>query len=185
MPDQTSVTSSVKIFPWIGIAEPRPIDDVLEIFFESSATTTFASQAARQEFSQKWLLRYLHELPQSCFAAITASGRCAGYLAGAFATPLGPGLFADHDHLAAFREEISRAPAHLHINVRSDWRGRGLGARLVEAFIDACRVRQICGVHVLTGLGQRNNTFYRRCGFKEIATRDFGGRSLCLLQRLL
>lgn len=50
-----------------------------------------------------------------------------------------------------FHREVSPAkyPAHLHLNVHQGFRGRQVGHRLIERFVEQAKSRGLAGVHVL------------------------------------
>ena len=57
-------------------------------------------------------------------------------------------------------------PAHFHINVAKNWRGRGLGTKLVESFFEMLRKNEISGVHVRVRKNDRRaSRFFRSLGF--------------------
>lgn len=58
-------------------------------------------------------------------------------------------------------------PAHLHMNVEAAWRWRGVGTKLIEAFIGDLRGAGIPGVHLYCGADPV--PFYLRQGFKELS----------------
>ena len=58
-------------------------------------------------------------------------------------------------------------PAHLHMNIDADFRRTGVGARLINQFVEDLRQRQVSGVHLFCGAGPV--PFYKRMGFDEVA----------------
>ncbi|MBS1985840.1 MAG: GNAT family N-acetyltransferase [Bdellovibrionales bacterium] len=71
------------------------------------------------------------------------------------------------ERLAEWRTEYA---AHLHINFRSDVRGRGLGRQLIEAFVADLRQQRVNGVHLFCG--DSATAFYRKAGFAELARHE-------------
>ena len=56
--------------------------------------------------------------------------------------------------------------AHLHVNVRRDFRGQAVGRRLVERFFDSARAAGVRGIHL--GVRENNRSacrFFERLGF--------------------
>lgn len=155
------------------------------IFFSSSATQSFASEAERAAFRERWLGRYLDNWPERFWIATAEGDGIVGYLAGSLIDPAASPLFEDHAYLQAFRHLTRLYPAHLHINVDESWRRAGLGARLITAFCDDARREGSPGVHVVTASGARNVPFYLRNGFAEVGTTDWNGRNLVMLGRPL
>ncbi len=79
--------------------------------------------------------------------------------------------------LAARRGEFPSAdptvyPAHLHINVSAGWRGRGLGERLMTAYLAQLRTEGVAGVHLeTTTLNTAAVRLYRSQGFELLEAR--------------
>lgn len=68
----------------------------------------------------------------------------------------------------------SQFPAHLHINLSAEARGKGTGQKLVSCFFDELRERigaAAGGVHVFCGPDPV--PFYERVGFRELERIDF------------
>ena len=63
-------------------------------------------------------------------------------------------------------------PAHLHINVDSAWRGRGLGQRLMEAYLQQIRGLGVPGVYLeTTSLNEVACRLYEKMGFRLLEQR--------------
>jgi ribosomal protein S18 acetylase RimI-like enzyme len=139
------------------------------VFFETAplAPTTGPERAA---FRHLWLGQYLRHEPNFCHIALGADGAVLGYLVGCLIDPSTSERFASLSYFSDFADACRRYPAHLHINVTAHARGRGLGARLVDAFAADVRAAGLPGLHVVTGSAQRNVRFYERIGFTRIAT---------------
>ncbi|HEY0835383.1 MAG TPA: GNAT family N-acetyltransferase [Azospirillum sp.] len=142
-----------------------------EIFFASSVRTAFASDAGRGAFLRTWTGWYVDHAPHDVLFWRDADGRVAGYLTGCRDSAAATELFGTIPKYDAFADLFARFPAHLHVNVRADRRGSGIGAALVEAFAADCRAAGRPGVHVVTGIGARNVPFYTRNGFTEAVER--------------
>jgi ribosomal protein S18 acetylase RimI-like enzyme len=146
------------------------------IFFESSNTKTFASHEARAAFRERWFGRYLEQYPSWCFVAQATDGTVAGYLVGSLDEPT---TFDD------FGSAAQAFPAHLHVNLAPQFRSRGIGADLIEAFVRDARAAGVKGVHVVTSADARNVRFYERVGFKPRATTTTNGGELVFLGRAI
>jgi ribosomal protein S18 acetylase RimI-like enzyme len=73
-------------------------------------------------------------------------------------------------------EIAARYPAHLHIDLLPEGQRRGLGRRLMNAYLDALRQRGVPGVHLAmdpANTGAR--AFYDRLGFTELPHPDGDG----------
>jgi ribosomal protein S18 acetylase RimI-like enzyme len=65
-----------------------------------------------------------------------------------------------------------RYPAHLHINVDENWRGVGIGFRLMQSYLDQLIYEKVPGVHL--GTSSENEVacrLYTRMGFKLLDAR--------------
>lgn len=146
------------------------------IFFEASNTKSFPSEEARAAFRERWFGRYLRDHPRWAYVAQAVDGTVAGYLVGALDEPSG---FED------FASAARAFPAHLHVNLAPQFRNRGIGADLIEAFAaDAARAGAK-GVHVVTSADARNVSFYDRVGFKPRAKTTVNDAELVFLGRTL
>jgi GNAT superfamily N-acetyltransferase len=158
----------------------------IEAIFFAASGRTFADSAEREAFHERWLGRYLHGGTDALFLALAPGGRVAGYLVGAITDPACERRFADIAYFrGAFRELTRRFPAHLHINLAPEFRNRGLGVRLIDAFGAYASQGGAQGVHVVTGKSMRNRRFYERCGFSEHGLTRFNGNEVVFLGREL
>lgn len=67
---------------------------------------------------------------------------------------------------------LRRYPSHLHVNVRQGRREKGIGSRLMEAYIARLAERGVRGLHLFCGKGPV--PFYEKVGFSRLAELDFG-----------
>jgi GNAT superfamily N-acetyltransferase len=167
--------------------EPSPaLQARLDAIFFAASGRTFAPGSEREAFRQRWLGRYLQGGNDIVLLALDARGTLAGYVAGAVENPALQERFSD---IAYFRGDFAglcgRYPAHLHINLAPEFRNRGIGARLIEAFAAAARSAGAPGLHVVTGEGMRNVHFYERCGLTEQGRAPWNGGTVVLLARSL
>lgn len=65
------------------------------------------------------------------------------------------------------RRLLRQFPAHLHMNVDTEFRRGGVGRRLIERFIQDLRRRRVSGVHLFCGAAPV--PFYTRVDFHELA----------------
>ena len=151
------------------------------IFFASAGRTTFADEAERSAFRERWLGRYLEHDRAHAFLARDPSGAVAGYLVGCLEDPAQSERFRDISYYAGFADLTERYPAHLHINLDAAWRGRGIGAELIEAFARHVVARRVEGVHIVTGAAARNVSFYRRCGFAPLREAQWNGSAILFM----
>lgn len=178
--------TGIEIARWdqlTGRADLLPSLDA--IFFEASATKSFASEEARNSFRERWLGRYLTHFSQYAFLALSPQRDVRGYVVGSVKDPNTLEIFRDIAHFAPFRALTRKYPAQLHINVAADGRSQGLGARLIETFCVAARDAGAPGLHVVTALGARNVRFYEAQGFQQAGQTSLDGRELVFLARTL
>lgn len=148
---------------------PQRSREIDGIFFESSNTKSFASEEARAAFRERWLGRYFRRDPAFAYLARKEDGAVVGYLVGALDDPAKSQRFADIGYFAALGLHTQRFPAHLHVNVASGFRNRGIGGRLIEDFAKDAKASGAPGMHVVTSAGAANVAFYNRNGFTEVA----------------
>ncbi len=177
---------AVAIVPYSVLSGRERLAGELDaIFFEASETRDFASEDARALFRERWLGRYLSHYPEDALLAVGPDGRIAGYLAGCLEPPTASERFDDVAYFKAFAPLIRLFPAHLHINLAPEHRGKGAGSRLIAAFVRHAEEAGSAGVHVVTGKGMRNVGFYQRNGFVLAGETVVQGKALVLLGRSL
>lgn len=164
-----------------GAAEPGSWHAVEEIFFLSAAPRDFATPDERREFLDRWTGYYLEHEPESIFLAMGPGGRVAGYLTGCVDSRGAARLYRDIPYFGLFEDYFAAYPAHFHINCHPWFRNRGIGTRLVEAYLERCARDGVPGVHVVTAAAARNVAFYRRRGFDISVTRRWRGEELLFL----
>jgi len=141
---------------------------IVDIFFASTTRTSFADEGERKRFLDRWTGWYLTEGIDWVRLAVGADGRIEGYLAGCPDSAGAAALFDAIPRYHLFADLFARFPAHLHVNVAEDARGRGVGAALVNAFADEIGT----GVHIVTAANARNAAFYARNGFSQRVERE-------------
>ena len=176
----------MRIERWVEIADrERLFAQIDHIFFESSNTKTFASEAERQAFRTRWLGRYLEHYPEWAYVARTSDDEVAGYLVGSIVDPAKTPLFSDIGYFKDFAALTARYPAQLHVNLAPERRGLGIGSRLMSAFATDLARAVVPGVHVVTSRGVRNVSYYAANGFEEAGSTMWNGRELVFLGRKL
>lgn len=78
---------------------------------------------------------------------------------------------------------VERFPAHIHMHLLPAFRGRGLGTRLLETWIDAAQREKIAAVHATVGAGNSAGLrFWTSRGFAPVlqdALQGSAGRIWC------
>ena len=175
--DSQDVSAEIDVACWNELADRQRLVPALDaIFFESSATKSFADEAQRRAFRERWLGKYLADESEWAYAALTREGTLAGYLVGSLGEP---------DGLEDFAAASTDYPAHVHVNLAPAYRNRGIGAKLIAAFAADASRAGARGMHVVTSADARNVRFYERAGFREVARTHTGGRELVFLGRHL
>jgi len=168
------------------LADPAPALQALEeIFFESSARTSFASEDERTAFRERWTGYYLRRQRRHVLLWQAPDRSFAGYLTGCTDSEGAQPLYQAIGSYGLFTDLFDSFPAHLHVNCHAHWRGQGIGAKLVEGFAEDCRVAGVPGLHIVTAEGARNIDFYHRLGFAFLDTRTWAGRRLLFMGRSL
>lgn len=156
--------------------------ELKRIFFESSSRVHFADEKEKDEFFYKYLGYYLDHAPNLVFVA--KSEQVLGYVVGLSETS-DPELFDIQPHLKVFESFLHDYPAHLHINLGSESRGLGVGSNLLREFENELQQLKIKGLHIMTGPGSRNISFYQRLGFNFGVTLEFQGHPIHFMGKVL
>jgi GNAT superfamily N-acetyltransferase len=163
---------------------PAVMPQIEAIFFDGAATKNFASEAERAAYRDLWFGRYMRHCPQQFLVASDPGGGVVGYLAGALFSNKEP--LPGPDYYDAFPAALIDAyPAHLHVNVRHDHRGRNVGSTLIDAFRAICRAHDVPGLHAVTATESRAAAFFTRSGLDERATADWRACALAFLAESL
>lgn len=174
------------VVPLARVADrARALSEIDAIFFQSSATQSFASEGVRATFHERWLGRYVRDEPDLAFVAYTAVAAVVGYIVGSAEDPAASGRYADIPFTRAFAHLSCDYPAHLHVNCSADWRSRGIGAALVTTFSTAVKARGARGLHLVTGAASRNRLFYARQGFEPLGYWGEPGKQAVFLAKPL
>lgn len=188
MPDtnQDNPAQAIVIRRWQDLADRQRLGPALDrVFFDSSATRTFAGDDARAAFRERWLGRYLRHYPQWAFIAMERDERLVGYVIGSTDDPAQSPLFADIAYFRDFSGVTPHYPAQLHVNLDPEWRGLGIGSRLIQTCMAELAMAGVPGVHIVTTRGMRNVGYYLANGFEEVASTHWNGRELVMLGRRL
>ena len=182
---ETHRGSEISIRRWSEIADKDSLMPALDaIFFEASATKSFASEESRAAFRERWLGRYLEHEPQWAYVARDARRRGRRLSRRQLDDPRQSARYGDVGYFLDFAELTASYPAHLHVNLAPDYRNRGIGAELIAAFAADAAQAGAAGMHVVTGSGSRNVRFYERNGFRELARATFNAHEVVFLGRV-
>jgi len=155
------------------------------IFFEASLTKSFTDANARAAFRERWLGRFLDLWPELAHIAIGPEGTPVGYIVGTHVDASRDERFSDIGFYRHLAHLTSGYPAHLHINLASEARNRGVGSRLIGAFEEDARNAGLPGLHLVTGRDSKNRSFYARNGYTPLIEMDWGGTPIVMLGKRL
>lgn len=162
--------------PKLSVTQLQELD---EIFFESSTKKDFKDAAEKEAFKWKYLGFYLTHYPELLFVALKDE-KLLGYCLG---TPvsLRSDLIQIQPHLETFGQYLSIYPGHLHINCHSALRGQGIGSKLISEFIKSLKLLGLPGCHIMTGPYSMNRAFYSRLGFNEEVILAYQGTNILMM----
>lgn len=181
-----SGSNKFEIRRWTDIGAREGLLPLLDaIFFEASGTKSFASDADRQTFRERWLGRYLERDGQWAYLAFDSNDTLAGYLLGSLDDPARTPRFDDIGYFKDFAGLTVAYPAHLHVNLAPAFRNLGIGAQLIDRFAKDAARAGAPGVHVVTGAQARNISFYARNGFRELDRATSNANEVVFLGRRL
>lgn len=158
------------------------LSEMKEIFFESSSKKSFRDEEEKEKFFYKYLGFYLENYRD--FAYVAVDSRVLGYVV---ASPVSSGenLEKIQPHLKVFDAQITKFPAHLHINCHHESRGKGIGSKLMAAIEEKLLASKIRGLHIMTAPNSPNQSFYKKLGFNDEVSEDFSGSSILLMGKKL
>lgn len=147
---------------------PNDWEKLTDIFFEASGIKKFSSNEVKERFYFKYFA-YYKKYYLSYFYVLYVSDIAKGYVCGAPSTLDDHFFLQAHPYLKYLTDELIKFPAHLHINVEVSTRGSGAGNKLIHHFIKNLKHNHKnfdnSGLHIVTGIQERNQKFYARCGF--------------------
>lgn len=210
------MTTSPAIRPYRS--EDRPALDDICIRTAHHGEDSRPHYADPGVFPATFAAPYVHLEPDLAFVLDDGQGRAVGYILGAADTarfaeafrvtwlplvadrypePPRPPRTPDeamagllHDPERMVLPELAAHPAHLHIDLLSDWQRRGYGRRLMRTLLQALHDRGVPAVHLaMATANTRARAFYARMGFEEIEVPEPGaatylGRATKELDRL-
>lgn len=162
--------------------ETKYLDEIKEIYFESSTRKTFKDEKEKEDFFYKYVGFYLKHFPKLAWVAVDK--KVLGYVVAAPASN-GAELERIQPHMHAFRGHFLNYPAHLHINCHEDSRGMGVGRQLVSLVENELKRMKIPGLHIMTGVDATNQEFYKKLGFDFQVKENFQGSPILFMGKRL
>ena len=159
------------------------LSQVISLFFETSTIKEFATIEAKEFFLYRYFGYYQENFPDTFLIAFNddESTGPLGYLCGHDHTFEDDALKKLQVALEYFEEMKKSYPAHLHINVSSRFRGKGVGRLLLSKFDEILLERNICGVHIITAPSAQNRHFYTQNGFDFKLVKKVNNAELLLM----
>lgn len=157
---------------------------IQDIFWETSARSDFENEVEKAEFEKRYLGIYLKDYSDLVFVAVNEE-RVLGYILGSPSTSDGKDILLANPHLEVFADMFDQYPAHLHINLRAETRGHGIGSELIATFEQSLRAKSVMGLHLITAPTARNVSFYIKNGFMHQVEKSWNGRPLLFLGKTL
>ena len=62
---------------------------------------------------------------------------------------------------------VQQFPAHFHLNIRLECRGKGMGIALIDSFLSLARAAGVSGIHLGSRADNPFRPFFERAGFRE------------------
>ncbi|MGE0763610.1 MAG: GNAT family N-acetyltransferase [Bdellovibrionales bacterium] len=166
-------------------ARQELLPELRDIFFTSSTRQNFTDDEQRENFWRRWTDYYFDQHEDLLFVS-RAEKRLAGYL---MACPdsrqAEPILSKKNPSFSLFNDQFDAYPAHLHINMSTEFRGQGLGQKLIETLCRELERRHCPGLHLITSPAARNVRFYQQNRFDYSLVRDWKGQPLLFMGRRL
>jgi GNAT superfamily N-acetyltransferase len=172
----------------------RPItaidfEQVRQIFFGTSVVQVFPSEQTKSQFEWKYLGWYLETHKNLFFVAdssetaeaVDHQSQILGYIACCPDTQRASSLIDANPSLKVFTDLYEEFPAHLHINLSADARGKGLGSLLIQHLESKLKKQGVKGLHLLTSPDARNRSFYAKNGFQFEMKRPYKDASLLFM----
>lgn len=152
------------------------------IFFESSSIQDFVTDEAKRNFWERWTGYYFaYEIEQ--IYLYFAGKHLAGYLTGCLDSLRALRMEEDKNpSLKQFEDMLVQFPAHLHMNFHRNFRGKGYGTQLVQAFLAQTDLLKM-NVHIITAPDMPNVLFYEKNGFTQKLLRQWRGYDLLFMGR--
>lgn len=137
------------------------INQVDQIFYETSVISNFSDEKERLSFKFKYLDFYLEKYPEYCFAFLD-SDKVLGYIVAATKTDQ---QLIHFDYYHSFENCLRNYPAHLHINCSPSYQGKGVGRKLWAHLREKLVRDKVKGLHIITTPDSRNIDFYTKNDF--------------------
>jgi ribosomal protein S18 acetylase RimI-like enzyme len=158
------------------------LPELREIFFESSTKKEFKDASEKEAFFEKYVGYYLKNYPE--LVRLYVTDKVLGYIVASLDSRA-LDLWKLQPHMETFKAYFEEYPAHLHINCHYESRGMGVGSQLMEEVEKELKVRNIKGLHIMTGVNSPNQNFYKKLGYTFQVELNFHGSLILLMGKSL
>jgi hypothetical protein len=162
----------------------QKIEKLKSIFWESSVKTDFESEKKKSEFEYKYFDFYVKYFPHLSFA-IESDNHPIGYLLGADQTTPYLDQLEMQKYVAEFEDIFATYPAHFHINLSENARGKGCGQIALQELFKILTDQNCPGVHVITALEHPSQKFYEKNGLAPLKTMKISATQIVILVKSL
>lgn len=147
---------------------------ILEKICLETSTDILATKKDREIFTFKWVINYLQNYPRYCFVSVEGDD-ILGYIVSTPDTEKQEERYKEQSNrkIKYSREVLGHIlldyPAHLHINLTSKARGKGVGSMLIKYMENNLISNGVTGVH-LGVMSDKESAigFYKKNGFKVL-----------------
>lgn len=145
-----------------------------------------------QYIKQMFCRYYIEKEPENCFVVTDDNDTAMGYVYGAsdydtyhrnmteylqLIAEIKNGVYLSDAYVEMYNHEIYKEdyPAHLHIDIFGDFRSKGYGSVMIEAFCNNLKEKGIKGVMLIVGNENiRAQKFYEKNGFTLLNKKQIG-----------
>lgn len=145
----------------IGLSSSYVQSKVMQIFFLSSSKKEFCNDLEKDNFFNTWVMPYFNNYKNLFFIALNEKKEILGYLSGCIDS-VDFMKYCPHESYRLFSDLFVNYNAHLHINCDPKSRGKGVGTKLINYYIEVLEsYSDVKGVHIITNPKSRNVNFYQ------------------------
>ncbi len=160
--------------------------DLERICLETSSET-FKTKEDRDVFTYRWVINYLQNYSKYCFVSVE-DGDILGYIVSTPNTEEQEQIYTEKSKIEigltrdVLKDLLRDYPAHLHINLTSKARGKGVGTKLIDTLEHKLMSVGVNGVHLGVMSDNENAIgFYKKNGFKVLKKQILDSDDLSVL----
>lgn len=167
----------------VDLSNKNQLIAIDKIFFNTSSKKVFKSISEKEKFKYKYMGYYLKNYSEYFYVA-TLNEKVVGYLCCCPNTLQDDYFFNISGYYNIIdKNKIIEYPAHLHINLTQECRGRGIGSIMIKTLCQKLALQSLSGIHVFTTPDSLNVSFYRKNDFRDELTVEYHDSNLLFLGR--